>query len=157
MNLNKVFLLGRAASNVELKTTQTSQSVCTFNLATNRTWKDKAGNKQEDTQFHRIVLWGRLAEIAHQFLVKGALVLIEGRLQTRNWEDKTGAKRYVTEVLGESLQLGPKPAGSNQQGQEFGEPEAFEEPDKPVSAPKKQTKQEKLKSSDEIDIGDIPF
>jgi len=109
MNLNKVFLLGHAGDTPELKSLSTNSSVATFSLATNRTWKDKEGNKQEETEWHRIVVWGRLAEVASSFIVKGSLVMIEGRIQTRSWEDKQGNKRHTTEVIAENIQFGPKP------------------------------------------------
>lgn len=108
MNLNKVFLLGRVASEVEAKQTPNGQSVCSFSMATNRNWKDKEGQKQEDTQFHKIVLWDGLAKVAGTYLGKGDLVLIEGRIQTRSWEDKTGNKKFTTEIIGENMQLAPK-------------------------------------------------
>jgi single-strand DNA-binding protein len=88
--------------------------VTSFSIATNKVWKDKSGNKQESTEFHNIVLWNRVAEVASQYLVKGQLVLIEGSLQTRKWQDKSGQDRYTTEILGERLQLGPKPSGALQ-------------------------------------------
>ena len=146
MNLNKVFLIGRVATDIEMKTTPSGQSVCAFSLATNRTWKGKDGQKQEESQFHRIVLWQKLAEIASQFLTKGSLVLIEGRIQNRNWEDKNGVKRYTTEIIGETMQMGPRTGSS--------------EPAKNFSAPKKQTEDEDIpiiEDGDEIDVKDIPF
>lgn len=109
MNLNKVFILGRLTADPQLRTTSSGQSVGTFAIATNRVWTDKAGGKQEDTQYHNIVVWGRQAEIAQRFLSKGGLVLIEGRLQTRAWDDKQGQKRKTTEIVAERLQLGPRP------------------------------------------------
>ena len=141
MNLNKVFLIGRIATDIEMKSTPNGQSVSTFSLATSRKWKDKSGQLQEDSQFHRIVLWARLAEIASQFLSKGSLVMIEGRIQNRSWEDKNGIKRYTTEIVGENLQMGPKGQGAE--------------------APKQQEKQDDdipvIEDGDEIDIKDIPF
>lgn len=114
MNLNKIFLVGRVTQNPESKTTSTGQTVCTFGLATNRIWVDKnTRQKQEKTEFHNIVLWRRLAEIASQYLTKGSLVLIEGRLQTRSWQDNSGNKRYKTEIIADNIQLGPK-SGFNQ-------------------------------------------
>lgn len=150
MNLNKVFLIGRVASDIEMKTTPSGQSVCTFSLATNRTWKGKDGQKKEESQFHRIVLWQRLSEIASQFLTKGSLVLIEGRIQNRSWEDKSGVKRYTTEIIGEGLQMGPRTQGAPMA---TGEAKNF-------SAPKKETVDEDIpiiEDGDEIDIKDIPF
>lgn len=112
MNLNKVFILGRLTADPQLRSTTSGQQVGSFGLATNRVWTDKAGQKQEATEFHNVVVWGRQAEIASKFLIKGSLVLIEGRLQTRTWDDKQGQKRRTTEVIAERLQLGPRPAGS---------------------------------------------
>lgn len=149
MNLNKVFLVGRVASDIEMKTTPSGQSVCTFSLATNRTWKGKDGQKQEESQFHRIVLWQRLAEIASQFLTKGSLLLIEGRIQNRSWEDKSGVKKYTTEIIGEALQMGPRTQGTTTGGEA-----------KNFPAPKKETLDEDIpiiEDGDEIDIKDIPF
>lgn len=83
--------------------------MATFSVATNRVWKDKDGSKKESTEFHNVVVWGRQAEVANQFLVKGALVLVEGRLQTRDWEGKDGQKRRTTEIICERMQLGPRP------------------------------------------------
>jgi single-strand DNA-binding protein len=111
MDLNKVILVGRVTANPELRTTPGGQSVTTIGVATNRTWNDKNGQKQTETEFHNVVMWGRQAEIAAQFLVKGAMVLIEGRLRTRSWTDKQGQTRKTTEVMCERMQLGPKPQG----------------------------------------------
>ncbi len=158
MNLNKVFLLGRVASDIELKRTPAGQSVCTFSLATNRIYKDASGSKKEEAQFHRIVLWARQAEIASQFLTKGALVLIEGRIQTRSWDTADGSKRFTTEIVGESMQLGPKSAGISN----------FDNPnDKSFNKPTNNKKKEPsteidedipiIEDGDEIDIKDIPF
>jgi single-strand DNA-binding protein len=111
MNLNKVFVLGRVTADPQLRTTGSGQSVATTGIATNRTWTDKDGKKQEDVEFHNIVFWGRQAEIASQFLTKGSLVLVEGRLATRSWTDKNGNERKATEIICEGMQLGPKPQG----------------------------------------------
>lgn len=111
MNLNKVIIVGRVTANPELRRTPGGTSVTSFGVATNRVSKDKNGARQEETEFHNVVAWGRQAEIASQFLVKGATVLIEGRLRTRSWQDKQGASHKATEIICETLQLGPKPAG----------------------------------------------
>jgi single-strand DNA-binding protein len=111
MNLNKVFIVGRVTNDVELRATASNQSVANFSIATNRVWSDKSGQKQEDTEFHNIVAWGRQAEIASQFLTKGSMVLVEGRLQTRTWQGNDGQNRRTTEIVCERLQLGPKPQG----------------------------------------------
>lgn len=117
MNLNKVFLLGRLTADPISRTTPSGQQVATFSMATNRTWYDKQSGKKEDVQFHNIVVWGKQADIAQRFLTKGGVVFIEGRLQTRAWDDKQGQKRRTTEIVAESLQLGPRPMGMGQPGQ----------------------------------------
>jgi len=110
MNLNKVFLIGRLTQDPELRSTPSGQQVCTVRLATSRVWNDQATKqKREATEFHTVIAWGRLAEICGQYLKKGGLALFEGRLQTRNWDDKTtGQKRYITEIVAEGMQLGPR-------------------------------------------------
>lgn len=101
--------MGRLTNDPQLRNTSSGQPVCSFGLATNRIWKDrKTGETQKQTEFHNIVLWRRLAEIASQYLTKGALALIEGRVQTRTWEDSSGVRRQRTEIIGERLQLAPK-------------------------------------------------
>lgn len=112
MNLNKVFLIGRLTNNPEMRSTNSGQNVCSFGLATNRVWTNAQKQKQKAVEFHNIVLWSRLAEIASQYLTKGSLVLIEGRIQTRSWQDTTGNKRYKTEVVADNIQMGPKPSFS---------------------------------------------
>lgn len=111
MNLNKVLIVGRTTADIQLRTTPSGQSVTTFSVATNRTWTSKSGGKEEETEFHTIVAWGRTAEIASQFLAKGSIVLVEGRLRTRSWQDKQGQSRKTTEIFCERLQLGPRPQG----------------------------------------------
>jgi len=109
MNLNKVILVGRVTQDPQLRNTPAGVPVCSFGLATNRIWNDRtSGERKKTTEFHNIVLWRRLAETASQYLRKGSLVLIEGRLQTRNWEDQSGNKRWRTEIIGEGMQLAPK-------------------------------------------------
>jgi single-strand DNA-binding protein len=110
MNLNKVFLIGRLTQDPDLRSTPSGQQVATVKLATSRVWNDQATHqKREATEFHTIIAWGRLAEICGQYLKKGALAMFEGRLQTRNWDDKqTGQKRYITEIVAESMQMGPR-------------------------------------------------
>jgi single-strand DNA-binding protein len=109
MNLNKVFLIGRLTRDPELRSTPSGQQVATIGLATSRVWNDQAsGQKREATEFHTIIAWGRLAEICGQYLRKGSLAMFEGRLQTRNWQDQSGTKRYATEIVAESLQMGPR-------------------------------------------------
>ncbi len=112
MNLNKVFIIGRLTADPQLRSTPSGQSVATFSLATNRMWMGKDGQKKEETQFHNIVVWGRQAEVANQFLKKGSMALVEGRLQTRSWQDNQGQARRTTEIVSERLQLGPRAQGA---------------------------------------------
>lgn len=113
MNLNKVFILGRLTADPQLRTTPSGQSVASFGVATNRVWTDKSGAKQQGVEYHNIVAWGRQAEIINQFLSKGGLVLIEGRLQTRTWQDQQGQSRKTTEIICEKMQLGPRQGDGN--------------------------------------------
>ncbi len=122
MNFNKALLIGRLTADPQLRTTQTGQSVATFSVATNRVWFDKQKQRQEDTQFHNIVVWGRQAEVANQFLKKGSLVMVEGRIQTRSWQDRQGQNRTTTEIIGERIQLGPRSGDSS--GRASGTPAA---------------------------------
>lgn len=108
MNLNKVIIIGRMTANPELRTTNSGTSVSSFGVATNRYWTDNNNQKQEETEFHNVVAWGKQAEIINQFLKQGSLICVEGRLQTRTWEDKNGNKRRTTEVIAEQIQFGPK-------------------------------------------------
>lgn len=133
MNFNKAFVLGNVTRDPELRTTPSGQSVASFGVATNRVWKDQAGAQQQAVEFHNIVAWGRLAEICHQYLKKGSLVFIEGRIQTRSWQDQaSGQKRYRTEIVTETMQLGPRggagsggPSGpSNAQAEKSDAPDA---------------------------------
>ena len=112
MNLNKVFLLGRMSADPESRTTPGGQNVATLRIATNRVWNDRqSGQKQEQVEFHTVVAWGGLGDVAAKYLKKGQLVFIEGRLQTRSWQGNDGQKRYRTEIVAEGLQLGPKAGG----------------------------------------------
>ncbi|MDD4476547.1 MAG: single-stranded DNA-binding protein [Patescibacteria group bacterium] len=103
MDLNRATLIGRLTSDPELRSLTTGKSVATFSIATNRMWTDANGQKQEQAEFHNIVVWARLAEIASQYLHKGSKIYIEGRLQTREWTAQDGAKRRRTEIVGESM------------------------------------------------------
>jgi len=108
MNLNKVFVLGNLTADPISRALPSGQPVANFGLATNRIFYDKDRQKQQQTEFHNIVAFGRTAEIAQQYLKKGSMVLIEGRIQTRSWQDSSGNKRTRTEIITERLQLGPK-------------------------------------------------
>jgi single-strand DNA-binding protein len=108
MNLNKVFLIGRLTGDPQLRSTQGGQPISTFSVATNRTWINKAGQKQDEAQFHNVVVWGKQAEIVSRFLKKGSTVMVEGRIQTRAYVDKTGQNRTATEIVCERFQFGPR-------------------------------------------------
>ena len=103
--VNKVILIGNLGGDPELRSTPGGTSVASFTLATNESWTDKDGTKQERTEWHRIVVWSRLAEICGQYLRKGSQVYIEGRLQTRSWEDKQGNERKTTEIVARDMQM----------------------------------------------------
>jgi single-strand DNA-binding protein len=116
MSVNKVIILGRLGQDPEIKYTQSGMAVTNFSLATSEFWNDKAtGQKQEKTEWHRIVVWGKLAELSNQYLSKGRQAYIEGRLQTRSWDDKDGNKRYTTEIVANTVQFigGQTQAGNN--------------------------------------------
>lgn len=111
--VNKVLLIGRLGADPEVRYAPSGNAVANFSMATNRSYKDKDGNVQEQTEWHRLVAWGRLAEFAKQYLHKGMRVYVEGRLQYRDWQDQNGVKRYVTDVIANDIQmlesLGTKP------------------------------------------------
>lgn len=111
MNVNKVVLVGRLTRDPETRTTSTGQTVATIGLATSHRWSDKSGQKQEKTEFHTIIVWGRLAEIAAQYLTKGQEAYFEGRIQTRTYTGKDGIERRVTEIVAENMQMGSRPMG----------------------------------------------
>jgi single-strand DNA-binding protein len=111
MNLNKVLIAGRLTKQPEVRTTPAGQSVATFSVATSRSWKDKNQQKQEKSSFHNCVAWGKLADIIGQYLVKGQEIYVEGRIETRDYTDKQGNKRYVTEIIVDQMQMGNKPKG----------------------------------------------
>ena len=104
-SLNKVMLIGKLGKDPEVRFTASGQAVAGFSLATNEKFKNKSGEWEERTEWHNVTLWGKLAEIAGEYLSKGKLAYIEGRLQTRKWQDKSGNDRYTTEIVGDKLQL----------------------------------------------------
>lgn len=149
MDLNKVQLIGNITQDIELKQTPSGQNVCTVSLATNRNWVDGNGIKQEIAEFHTIVLWGKLAEIAGQYFHKGKKIYVEWRLQTRSWEAQDGTKRYKTEIVWENIIMldGWRSADS------MNTPSSYTSNENTSGAIKKtQPKQE-----EEISIEDIPF
>ena len=153
MNLNKVFILGNLTRDPELRQTTTGQSVCSFGVATNSFFKDKSGQNQKRAEFHNVVVWGRQAEVANQFLRKGSSVLVEGRLQTRSWQDKQGQTHKTVEIISERIQLGPKSGGQTGGGQ-------FSDSSAPAAEPREEAKEELPEiniDEGEIKPEEIPF
>ncbi len=103
--VNKVIIVGRLGKDPEVRHLESGAAVANFSVATSETYKDKSGNKQEQTEWHNVVLWRGLAEIAEKYLAKGNLVYIEGKLKTRNWQDKEGNTRYTTEIVGDNMTM----------------------------------------------------
>jgi single-strand DNA-binding protein len=121
--VNKVIIVGRLGTDPEVKTITGGQTVAKLSVATSENWTDKEGQKQERTEWHRIVVWGKLAELCGRYLSKGRQVYLEGRLQTRSWEDQQGQKRYTTEIVANTIQFLGGATGerttSTSQDQEF--------------------------------------
>lgn len=146
MNLNKVFLIGNLTRDPEMRSLPSGQAVANFGLATNRTWKGKDGSQQKQAEFHNIVMFGRLAEIAKQYLTKGSMIMVEGRIQTRSWQGQDGQKKQRTEIVAEAMQMGPRgnrpPSAESPTKQEEEVPETLATVEYP---------------EDEIKPEDIPF
>lgn len=155
MYLNKALIIGNLTRDPELKALPSGMQVTSLSIATNRVWKDKSGAKQEASDFHNVVVFGRQAETSAQYLKKGQQVYIEGRIQTRSWDDKsTGEKKYRTEIVAESVQFGPKAGGSS------GGVGSSEAPAKAASSkasPKKDAVDTIDYPSEDINPEDIPF
>ncbi len=128
--INKVILIGNLGADPEIRYTQSGSQVATFNVATTERWKGQDGNMQESTEWHRIVAWSKLAEICGQYLHKGSRVYIEGKLQTRKWQDQSGADRYTTEIVAREMKmLSPRSSGENEYGGSgYGGGSSFNEP-----------------------------
>jgi len=151
MYLNKALIYGNLTRDPELRSLPSGIQVTSFSVATNRVFKDKDGNKKEQADFHNIVVFGRQAETAAQYLKKGAGVFVEGRMQTRSWDDKDGQKKYRTEIVADRVQFGPRGgggySGSTSSPQAGGKGKSKSEPsDEAIEYPK-----------EEINPEDIPF
>ncbi len=174
MNFNKIFVLGNVTRDPEVRSLPSGQQVTSFGLATNRFYTSGTGEKKQETEFHNIVCFGKLADISSRYLNKGSLVLIEGRIKTRNWVNNQGIKQYRTEVIAENLQLGPKNSGSGSSN--YSKPFSSPEPDTahfasnqeiPIiqedypPAPEDENSSKGVSfednSAEEIDVKDIPF
>ncbi len=148
MYLNKAMVFGNLTRDPELKALPSGQQVCTFSIATNRTFKKQDGSKGEQSEFHNIVVWGRQAETSAQYLKKGSTAYVEGRLQTRSWE-KEGVKQYRTEINAETVQFGPRGTGAGGGGSP-----RQADAEAPQSAPKDDTIDY---PAEDINPDDIPF
>jgi len=152
MNLNKAMIIGNVVRDPEMRTTPSGQNVTSFSVATNRVWNNAEGQKQEQAEFHNVVAWRRLAEISSQYLKKGSKVYIEGRLQTRSWDDPNGVKRYRTEIVAENMIMLDR-AGSAPAAGDFNTEQPSQD-----NTPVVDVNEDKSKSSEEeISIEDIPF
>lgn len=145
--VNKVILIGNLGKDPELRYTPNGQPVTSFSLATTERWNDKNGQKQEKTEWHNIVVWGKLAELANQYLKKGRPAYIEGRITTRSWDDRDGNKKYRTEIIANQIQF----LGGNQGG---GEVSAATEP---AQAPDAQFDQSSVPEQNAAANDDLPF
>ena len=158
--VNKVIIIGRLTRDPELRTTSSGQTVANLSVATSRQWKDQSGQKQEKTDFHSVVAWGRQGEVIGQYFIKGQEIYVEGRLETRSWDDKeTGKKMYRTEIILEKFEFGAKPGGGQggySGGQQQSRPAA-----RPAAAPHEKKEEEiptiNLDDEQEIRIEDVPF
>ena len=176
-SLNRAMIIGNATRDPEMRYTPNGQAVANFGVATNRKWKTQTGDMQEKTEFHDIVAWGKLAEIASQIIKKGGRVYVEGRLETRNWEAPDGAKRQKTEIVAENIiALSPKGEVSGApMSSEPSTPLASQATSNPhegidntpkedesqapegASTPTKKEKDDKKTGEEDIDLNDIPF
>jgi single-strand DNA-binding protein len=153
MNFNKVIVLGNLTRDPEVRTLPSGQSVVNFGLATNRFFTDRSGSKQQATEFHNVVAFGKLADICGRYLAKGKLVLVEGRLQTRNWQGQDGVKRYRTEIVMENMQLGPRGTGGSSSAETSAETAAAPAEEIPII----DADEELTANEEKVNVEDIPF
>lgn len=147
MDLNKAQIIGRITQDLELKQTPNGQNVMSFSVATNRNWTDSSGMKQEQVEFHNVVLWWKLAEIADQYLNKWSKLFLEWRIQTRSWEAQDGSKRYKTEIVWENMIM----LDSKTDSENFSKKAESSSNNTPA------VKKTESKKEEEISIEDIPF
>lgn len=157
-DFNQATILGNITRDPEFRIIPSGQAVISFSVATNRRWTTADGNQQENTQFHNIVAWGKLAEICQKILYKGRKVLVVGRLQTRNWEGQDGIKRYTTEIVADHISATGAPKA---QGEETiaNDATAYSKPVSEPVEPKKESApaEKKEDKADDINLDDIPF
>src|SRR5574343_86778 len=176
MNLNKAFVLGNVTKDPEVRALPSGQQVTSFSIATNRFYTSGAGEKKQEAEFHNIVCFGKLADISARYLTKGSLVLIEGRIKTRSWVNAQGVKQYKTEIIAETMQLGPKGSGAPTSGNQSSYNPGYNKQSAMQNHPDLQQKQEEIPiieenympsneqgpvsfedgAADEIDVKDIP-
>ncbi len=159
MYINKVFIYGNLTRDPELKSTPTGMQVASFSVATNRVYKDKNGAKQEEVQFHNCVVWAQQAETLCRYMKKGSTIFVEGRLQTRSWDDKNGGgKRYATEIVVENFQFGPKAQSGEGGYQAPSSTSSFAPKAAPVAASNAMPEYDTIEyPADDINPDDIPF
>lgn len=161
MYINKVTILGNLTRDPEMKALPSGMKVVTFSLATNRTWKDQQGMKKDSVEYHNVVSFGKPAEIINQYSRKGSSLYVEGRLQTRSWDDASGVKKYRTEIVLDNFQFGPKASGvggnyesSPQAGNQSAEPKTdFDQ----SGSDQIDTIEYPTEDFENINIEDIPF
>ncbi|MBI4598790.1 single-stranded DNA-binding protein [Candidatus Uhrbacteria bacterium] len=151
-SLNRATILGNVTRDPEVRQIPSGQSVCTFGVATNRSWTDGSGQRQEQVEFHSVVAWGKLADICGQYLAKGRKVYVEGRLQTRDWEGQDGVKRYRTEIIADNVILLDRPPAGAGEGSE-----GFAAGSASSSAPRPPADEPAMDPETEIKVEDIPF
>lgn len=170
-SLNQVELIGNLTRDPELRYTPTGAAVCALGLATNRTWTTESGEKKEETEFHRVVAWNKLAELCSQLLTKGRKIYVRGRLRTNSWTGADGAQRSTTEVVIEDMIIldSRRPATTEGEASEYHEsapvgstaavaqPKVSASPKKPVSVKKEETEDKKPSGAEDINPDDIPF
>ncbi len=158
MDLNKTMIIGRVTQDPELKTIPSGQSVVSFSVATNRSWTDKQGQKQDKAEFHNIVAWRKLAEIIGQYVKKGSKIYIEGRLETRSWEDQQGVKKYRTEIIADNMIMLDSKRSSQDQGAAPMAPSPMAPAQGPAQGPATPNPAPQASNpDDEISVEDIPF
>ncbi len=156
-DLNKVMLIGNLTRDPELRTTTTGQTVASFAIACNRSWNDQQGVRQDAVEYVNIVAWGKLAEIVGQIYKKGRRTYVEGRLQTRTWEDQNGSKQYRTEVIASDLIILDRPTGATNNDISASEPTREPLAEQAVGVTEGSEPQATEAKDDEINIEDIPF
>lgn len=154
MNLNKAFIIGNLTRDPEIRTIPSGQSVVNFGVATNRRWTDPQGARQEHTEFHNVVAFGKLAELCNQYLAKGRIAMIEGRLQTRSWQAQDGTKRTRTEIVADNIQFGPRSPGFAGEASGFSGNTSSQQSENREPAPSHQAEESEPET---IDPDEMPF